>query len=696
MKAQRILVIDDNPAIHDDMRKVLAPPAAAAGLDDLEAELFGGARAHSTVAFEIDSAFQGEEGIEMARRARAEGRPYAVAFIDVRMPPGRDGIETLERIWKESPDLQAVICTAYSDQPWRAIQARLGQSDGLLILKKPFDPIEANQMAHALAAKWALGRRVQRHVEELETMVRARTLALEEANARLAEASRIKSEFLANMSHEIRTPMTAVQGFADLLLSPTLTEQERRGYVETIRRNSEHLLTVINDILDLSKIEAGRMTVERIACSPARVVAEVASLMRARAIERGLPLEVKFETAMPREIRSDPTRLRQILFNLVGNAIKFTEAGSVRMVARAFPEAERLEVEVVDTGVGLTAEQIAQLGQPFTQADSSTTRRFGGTGLGLAISKRLAEMLGGRLEVESAPGEGSTFRLIVATGELSGVPLVEGSEGMAPAPPEESAPPRASLAGMAVLLAEDGPANQLLFKIHLHTAGAHVAVAPNGAVAVREALAAAAMDAPFDVILMDMQMPEVDGYEATRRLRAVGYRGPILALTAHAMPGDRERCLAAGCDEYLTKPIERDLLLATVARYGSARHEPAPARAPAAAHPASAPVLRSQFADDPEMRDLVDRFAGTLEESGAEMREAQRAGDHARLRALAHQLKGAGGGYGYPAITVAAANLERAALSGDEVALARLLDELLAVMTAAVRGRAPATLSESA
>jgi len=411
------------------------------------------------------------------------------------------------------------------------------------------------------------------------------SLARSEADLRAAirsanDAARAKTEFLANMSHEIRTPMTSILGFADLLLEPRQTPEERQACVQTIRRSGRHLLELINDVLDVSKIEAGRMNVENILCSPGQIAAEAVSLVRPRAIERQIELRLRFEGPIPAAIRSDPVRVRQILINLASNAVKFTERGSVTVRVRHSRDASgasHIAYEVIDTGIGMTAEQQSRLFRPFSQADSSTTRRFGGTGLGLTISRMLARMLGGDILVQSEPGKGSTFTCLVATGTLQGVEmLTDLTEAAFIAQPdaadaliagERASPPPGGRA-IRVLLAEDGADNQRLITHILHKAGFEVEVVGNGREAVEAATAAASADGvrPFDVILMDMQMPEMDGYTAASALRAAGYAGPIIALTAHAMRGDREKCLAAGCDEYATKPIHRNGLLDLIRR----------------------------------------------------------------------------------------------------------------------------------
>ena len=405
--------------------------------------------------------------------------------------------------------------------------------------------------------------------------------ALKQAGVAAEAANRAKSEFLANMSHEIRTPMTAILGFADVLLG-RVEEPDDVEAVATIKRNGEHLLEIINDILDLSKIEAGKLEVEQVACSPVELVADVASLMRVRAEAKNIALKTDYVGSIPQSIRTDPTRLRQILVNLLGNAIKFTEVGQVRLVTRLLAGDDvppRMQFEVIDTGVGMTEEQLARLFQPFTQGDSSTTRKFGGTGLGLTISKRLAVILGGSIAVSSTSGKGSTFSVTVATGPLDGVPMLDRPTEAALASRQSV---RAAVQSRAkldcrILLAEDGPDNQRLISFILEKNGAEVVIAENGRVAVEQALAHLpgrgqrydGEQEPFDVILMDMQMPLTDGYEATRQLRGAGYKGPIIALTAHAMKDDRRKCLEAGCDDYLAKPIDREELLALVARHSS-------------------------------------------------------------------------------------------------------------------------------
>ncbi|MSR44971.1 MAG: response regulator [Phycisphaerales bacterium] len=389
-------------------------------------------------------------------------------------------------------------------------------------------------------------------VTEREAAMRA----LDHARRIADRASSMKSSFLANVSHEIRTPMTAILGCADLLLDTETSEDERREFTLTVRRNGEHLLQVLNDILDISKIEAGQLRIEMLEVHLGEMVDEVVHLMRVRARGRAISLTVQREGELAdRLIRTDPLRVRQILVNLIGNAIKFTERGGVTVVIRSKVEDQSVvsEVEVRDTGIGISESQIHGLFQSFEQGDSSTARRFGGTGLGLAISQKLASMLDGSISVKSTLGQGSAFTFRFHSPLATQALESESSNSAQPVSPTR-------LDGRRILLVDDSVDNQRLVATLLRRSGAEVEVVDNGHRGI-EAVELAGSQRPFDVILLDMQMPVLDGYATAKELRGRGYHGRIVGLTGNAGEDDRDRCISAGCDEYAVKPIDRERLM---------------------------------------------------------------------------------------------------------------------------------------
>ncbi len=480
-----------------------------------------------------------------------------IVLLDAELPD-LDGIDVLLQVKSDERTRDvAFIMIAEDGREDKVVAAlELGATD---FVPKPFSKAVILARVRNVVRVRSAHARMRRHCRSAEA------------------ASAAKADFLAAMSHDIRVPMTAILGFADLLYTEGDIKRappERLRAIDAIQRNGKYLLELVNDILDISKVEAGKLDVAPVRCSPCQIVSDVASMMRVRAAKKGLPVEVAFEGPIPQTLHTDPIRLRQVLVNLISNAVKFTEAGRVRVVVRLQQEGPepQLVVEVSDTGIGMSEEQLARVFQPYSQAVPYTDREYGGTGLGLAISKRLAEMLGGAIAVTSCPGEGSTFRLTIATGSLEGVKLLDGlteAELEEERSEKEHAARRTPLDGR-LLLAEDGPDNQRLISLVLRKAGAKVAVADQGKMAVELALAAEAEGNPFDLILMDMQMPVMDGYTAVRTLREAGYTHPIVALTAHVMTQDRQKCLDAGCDAYATKPIDRAKLLSTVARYATA------------------------------------------------------------------------------------------------------------------------------
>ncbi len=395
------------------------------------------------------------------------------------------------------------------------------------------------------------------------------------ANANLVaeQANRTKSAFLANMSHEIRTPMTAILGFAEIISDADHHDPEVKNAIETVRRNGNHLLTVVNDILDLSKIETGHLSIESVPAAPKTLIEDACLLYQGQCAMKGLSLQVDISPAIPLVLLSDPTRLRQIVTNLIANAVKFTDNGSIRVFAKmtTLEKTESLCVDVIDSGIGMSDEQQARVFKPFGQGDASTTRRFGGTGLGLTISRRLAELLGGTLHIEkSAPKSGSHFRLLLPIEHCDSQDASEATTTPPEVSPDVAQSPRIAeklLDGRHILLVDDGVDNQRLFSILLRNAGADVTIVENGKDAFERATAALNTNQPFELILMDMQMPIMDGFTATRKLREASFSGPIIALTAYAMTADRESCIEAGCNDYISKPTQRAELLDVITRH---------------------------------------------------------------------------------------------------------------------------------
>ncbi len=377
-------------------------------------------------------------------------------------------------------------------------------------------------------------------------------------------ANRAKSEFLANMSHEIRTPMNAILGFTDLLQRGMAdSREEQTEYLSTIQSSGSHLLELINDILDLSKIEAGKMEMEITDCSPFEIMNDVVNILGVRAQEKEISLAWEARDPLPATIKTDPVRFRQVVTNLVGNAIKFTSSGGVKISATLIGTAEqpRMHIDVIDTGIGMTPEQLEKIFDPFTQADNSVTRRFGGTGLGLSISQRIVKALGGELSARSIQGQGSVFSFDVAIGVADNARHITSDEFLKTAWSESSTKNvQYKLPECKILVVDDGAANCRLIRLFLGRAGCQVEQAENGQIAVDMCQADA-----FDLILMDMQMPVLDGYQATRKLRELQFTQPIIALTANAMQGDEQKCLDAGCTGFLSKPVDMDKLIAAVA-----------------------------------------------------------------------------------------------------------------------------------
>lgn len=514
-------------------------------------------------------------------------------------------------------------------------------------------------------------------------------------------ANKAKTEFLANMSHEIRNPMNAIVGFTDILRRGLEDGPETRTeYLNTIHASGTHLVGLINDILDLSKIEAGRMELEIRECSPWQILSEVVAVMQGKASEKHLTLESEVRGQIPQVIQSDPTRLRQILMNLISNAIRFTQEGSVRIFASLTLSGGQpvIRFDVQDTGIGMTPDQCGRVFEQFVQADSSVTRRFGGTGLGLAISKRLTEALGGTITVDSQLGIGTTFSVCVAAGDLTGVEMMNSVQAARSLRSEQQQQTELQywFQPARVLVTDDTPANRKLVGLVLEKAGLTVDEAENGQQATEMV-----PRGNYDLVLMDMQMPVMDGFTATTELRRAGVNIPIVALTANVISSAREKCEQAGCSGFLTKPIDIDQLLAALAELLPTGEQPAAAlsespdtadtppkqETPADRTPSPSPpesdtddgitaIYSTLPTDIPEFGALVGQFVDGLNGLMNNMRQAWQARDYETLSSLGHKLKGTGGTIGFPAFTEPAARLEHLAEQQVEDEIEELLQEL--------------------
>lgn len=524
----------------------------------------------------------------------------------------------------------------------------------------------------------------------------------------LAEAANhAKSEFLANMSHEIRTPMNAILGFTDVLRRGYGdSKKDGKKYLETIHSSGKHLLELINDILDLSKVEAGQLEIERVDCAVHEVISDVMQVLTVRAKEKGISLDFVIDGSIPQVIQSDPSRLRQIITNLTGNAIKFTEQGGVKVVLKMEQRDGNasIVIDIIDSGIGMEQEHLGKIFDPFVQADSSVTRKFGGTGLGLAISRKFAKALGGKITVSSEMGKGSVFSVQIDAGSLNGVRFINAAEALSQSKYQETGPEiHWQFPNSNVLVVDDGVENRDLVKLVLEEIGLNVETAENGKVGLDKAV-----ENHFDVILMDIQMPVMDGFTAVKAMREHGLEKPIIALTAHAMKGYEQQSLEAGYSGYLSKPIDIDKLISVLAKVLGARHVDNPRiedsqpekatdssvntnikplsteKTNVAQHSvhnqkSSVTPVTSKWHHDPRFASIIVKFVDRFNDQFTAINEAWKNRDYDELENLAHWLKGAGGTVGFDIFTEPAAKLEQFAKSKNEDQIEQYIHEIDAI-----------------
>jgi len=469
------------------------------------------------------------------------------------------------------------------------------------------------------------------------------TEQLAEARDKAIIANQAKSTFLANMSHEIRTPLTAIIGYSDVILSSDQSKEERLKSIKTINSSSKHVLNIINEILDLSKIEADKLEIEKLMVSPMSLINEISGLMTMQANEKCLNFKVIYETPMPETIITDPTRLKQILINLFSNAVKFTSNGHVHIEVSCQAQSQKLTFRIIDTGIGMTKDQCGKIFNAFQQADETTSRKYGGTGLGLSLSKKLIELLEGTISVSSVPNKGSVFTFNINTGRLDNIKFLDQFKDAPTQADNTPIPIPSNIIEGNVLLAEDTDANADLFSMFIRKMGANVSIVENGQDAVEQVLTH-----EFDLILMDMQMPVMNGLDATRTLRDKGYNQPIVALTANISNEYKEQFSNAGCSDFLEKPIDRHKFVQIISHYLK----------PTEKRIENSPIISSLLEEEPDFADLVIQFISALPRMLKEIQDAAKNSDWQLLEDLLHNLKGAGGNYGYIGLSDLSAKLE--------------------------------------
>ncbi len=620
------------------------------------------AKPSQTTRFNVKTAETLSEATEHLRHGN-----YDAILLDLGLPDSY-GIDTVRKVHNTSPDTPVIVLTVLDDEEMGLEAIKSGAEDYV---------VKGKALEHVLVRtiQYAIERKQIKNV-------------LEVAKKQAEEGTLAKSRFLANMSHEIRTPMNAIMGFSELLADETLTD-EQSDYVGTIRNSGKHLVQLIDDILDFSKIEAGKLDIEMGNCSLKHLFAAVESMMRSVALEKDLKFKVCESSGLPANIHTDQTRLQQCLINLVNNAIKFTEKGHVYLNVSLEDRDNQpfIRFDVEDTGIGIPPEKQKDIFEPFTQADGSTSRKYGGTGLGLAITRQLAELLGGELTLTSEEGKGSVFSLVIPAGlDVAKQPLLDSynmSEQIEIGKEKREQP---EFSGN-VLVAEDVKTNQILVESLLNKIGLTVTIAEDGLEAVESTL-----NQEFDLILMDIQMPNMNGYEATQELRQKGITTPIVALTANAMNGDDKKCIEAGCDDYLSKPLEHNALVEKLRKYlpsettdVSQQVDSIKSQLDELAELCSDDIGQKRVnwdhlidlpGDEESIREVVRVFLTDARERFHNLAEAIQAGDTKGIEMHAHSIRGAAENVGYEHLLEIAHRLECAGREENIAESTVLFDQL--------------------
>ncbi len=567
---------------------------------------------------------------------RLEQEPFDVILLDLTLPDSKE-LEGLHKLRKRFANIPIVVLTSLDSENCGVEAIRLGAQDYLV--KGSVDGGLARMIDHA----------IERHSVYQK-------LCDAEQHAYLA--SQTKSRFLAHMSHELRTPLTAIIGYNEVLLNSEVSPEEQQQALTSALKNSRHLLQIINDILDISKIEADKLDVQLEKVPLFTILEELSIALKLKAQEKAISFGFEYQFPLPKVIETDPLRFKQILFNLIGNAIKFTNVGGVKISVWFDSNNGQLIFEIVDTGVGISEERQQCLFEAFSQVGLGATRQFGGTGLGLVISRKLAVMLEGDITIESEKGRGTVATFSSSIGRISTDDLVYEIESEPPAQvaPQLHALGRGPLAGR-ILLAEDGPDNRELLIFLLKNQGADVVAVENGALAVERAL-----NEEFDLLILDMQMPVMNGYEAAKTLRRRGYTKPILALTASAMSGSLDRCITSGCDDYMTKPFDRIALFRKIESYLNPTFS-------------QSNMKFQMLEDDPEYLEVMSNFVGNLPKRVKAIQQAHAQSNWSALSMLAHRLKGAEN-FGCPTLSRLAEQLEAVSRSDEKSELNGIINKL--------------------